>query len=297
MRERPAWSASSLEAWAACPVRWFVERYLEADDLEADPEPMIRGSVAHEALEVTLRGLREDTGSARLTPERLPEVRERLHAALREAAGRARLSPNPERLAAGVRRLEADLERYVDAAARDGSVYEPAFFEVGFGFEDEPGSLPALEIDAPDGPVRLRGRIDRIDVSPDGDGALVIDYKGRKATPGEKWEADGSFQAALYLKAARDLLHLEPAGAFYQPLGVADLRPRGLIAEDADPGLDVVSTDRRPRERVEEVLDTVLGLAGEAAAQARAGALEPRPDTCTPSKSCAYPGLCRCEAS
>src|SRR5204863_190682 len=117
------------------------------------------------------RGLREDTGSARLTPERLPEVRERLDAALREAAGRARLSPNPERLAAGVRRLEADLERYVDAAARDGSVYEPAVLEAGIGFADE------------------------------------------------------------------------------------------------------------------------------AAAQARAGALEPRPDTCTPSKSSAYPGLCRCEAS
>src|SRR5213078_2130918 len=63
LAERPAWSASSLEAWASCPVRWFVERYLEADDLEADPEPLTRGRVAHDALEATLRGLRDETGS------------------------------------------------------------------------------------------------------------------------------------------------------------------------------------------------------------------------------------------
>ena len=258
---------------------------------------MTRGRVAHEALEVTLRGLREETGSARLTPERLPAARERLATALREAAARARLSPSPERLAAGVRRLEADLERFLEAAARDGSTYEPAFFEVGFGFEDEPGSLPALELEAPDGPLRLRGRIDRVDVSPSGDRAVVVDYKGRRATPGEKWVSEGSFQAALYLRAARDLLGLEPAGAFYQPLGVADLRRRGLIGSDDDPGLDVVNGDRQPAEHVAEVLDEVIALATEAAAQARSGALEPRPQTCTPSRTCAYPGLCRCEAS
>jgi RecB family exonuclease len=297
LRERPAWSASGLEAWAACPVRWFVERYLEAGDLEADPEPMVRGSLAHAALEDTLRDLREQTGSARLTPERLPAARARLGDALREAAQRARLSPSPERLAAGLRRLEADLERYLEAAAHDGSAYEPTHFEVGFGFEgSEPDALPALEIeDATGEPVRLRGRIDRIDVEPGTGRALVVDYKGRRVTPGEKWAQEGSFQAALYLRAARDLLGLEPVGAFYQPLGLADLRRRGLIAEDADPDLDVVSTDRRPAERVEEVLSTVISLAGEAAAQARSGALEPRPETCTPSRTCAYPGLCRCE--
>ena len=108
---------------------------------------------------------------------------------------------------------------------------------------------------------------------------------------------DGSFQAALYLRAARDLLDLEPAGAFYQPLGTPDMRRRGLITEDADPELDIVSTDRRPPERVDEILSTVIDLATSAAAEARAGALEPRPDTCQPSKTCAYPGLCRCETS
>ena len=33
LRERTVWSASSLEQWAACPVRWFVERVLAAGEL------------------------------------------------------------------------------------------------------------------------------------------------------------------------------------------------------------------------------------------------------------------------
>jgi hypothetical protein len=227
----------------------------------------------------------------------LPRARELLRAALADVAARTPLSPNPERLAAGARRLEADLDRYLEAAAHDGSVFEPQHLEASFGFQDaEEDSLPPLELQAPDGPLRLRGRIDRIDVEAGTRRAQVVDYKTGKATEGARWERDRSFQAALYLRAASDLLGLEPAGAFYQPLSGADARRRGLIVEDADPELDVVGPDRKPAEVVEETLRTVIDLAVTAAAQARSGALEPRPDTCTP-RGCAYPGLCRCEAA
>ncbi|HEY8581363.1 MAG TPA: PD-(D/E)XK nuclease family protein, partial [Capillimicrobium sp.] len=296
LRERPAWSPSALEAWASCPVKWFVDRYLHADDLEADSEYLVRGKVAHEALERTLGALREETGSASVQPETLERARELLRTALGEIGARMPISPTPERLAAGTRRLEADLLRYLEAAARDGSAFEPRHLETAFGFDDEDeASLPALELQAPDGPLRLRGRIDRIDVEPGSGRAQVVDYKTGRAVEGARWERDRSFQAALYLRAATDLLGLEPAGAFYQPLTAPDLRRRGLIAEDADPELDAVSTDRKPAEEVRETLHRVIDLAVAAAAEARSGALEPRPDTCT-SRGCAYPGICRCEA-
>ena len=54
LREQSVWSASGLETWAGCPVRWFVERLLRADDLEPDPEAMVRGGLAHAVLEATL---------------------------------------------------------------------------------------------------------------------------------------------------------------------------------------------------------------------------------------------------
>jgi ATP-dependent helicase/DNAse subunit B len=297
LRERPAWSASALELWATCPVKWFVERYLGARDLEPDPEPLMRGSVAHETLDRTLTALRVETGSAKVRPETAGRARELLRATLAEVAARTRISPSPERLAAATRRLEADLERYLDAAARDGSAFEPRHLELTFGFQDEdPDGLPALELDAPDGPLRLRGRIDRVDVDPSGREVQVVDYKTGRAVEGARWERDRSFQAALYLRAASELLGLEPAGAFYQPLSGPDARRRGLIVEDADPGLDAVNTDRRPRDQVERTMHTVIDLATAAAAQARAGALEPRPENCS-RDGCAYPGLCRCEAA
>lgn len=297
LRERPAWSPSALERWAACPVRWFVERYLHADDLEPDPEPLVRGKLAHAALERTLAGLREETGSAKVRPDTLDRARELLRAALEALARELPISPSPERVAAGTRRLEADLERYLTAAAHDGSAFEPRHLELSFGFQDaEDASLPPLELQAPDGPLRLRGRIDRVDVDSSGRRAQVIDYKTGEAVPGARWEQRGSFQAALYLRAAADLLGLDPAGAFYQPLSAPDARRRGLIEADADPALDVVGIDRRPADEVAAILDAIVGLATTAAAQARAGALEPRPETCS-TRGCAYPGICRCEAA
>ncbi|MBX5443045.1 MAG: PD-(D/E)XK nuclease family protein, partial [Solirubrobacteraceae bacterium] len=306
LRARPAWSASALESWAGCPVRWFVERHLGLGDLEPDPEPILRGSVAHAALERTLRELRARTGSAKVRPQTLPRAREILRDAIAEAAARTPLSASPERLAAARRRLEADLERYLEAAAHDGSAYEPAHLEVGFGFEpgdehaDEPPAagprLPALELAAPDGPLRLRGRIDRVDVDPAGRRVQVVDYKTGRVVAGARWLEDRAFQAAVYLRAAADHLGLEPVGAFYQPLSGPDLRRRGLIADDADPDLDAVGTDRRPAEELRATLDAVLDAVAAAAAEARAGGLEPRPQTCTPRGACAYPGICRCEA-
>jgi ATP-dependent helicase/DNAse subunit B len=306
LRERPHWSPSALESWAGCPVKWFVERYLNLENLGPDSEPLRRGSIAHETLERTLRELCAQTGSAKVTPQSLPKARELLREALELAAARTPLSPSPERLAAGVRRLEADLERYLDAAARDGSAYEPRHIEVSFGFEpDETHAdelegdgvfLPAVELEAPDGPIALRGRIDRVDVDPSGTKLQVIDYKTGRANPGSRWLADNTYQAAIYLKAAADHLGLEPVGAFYQPLSANDARRRGLMVDDADPDLDAVPTDRKPADEVRATLDAVIALAAAAGAQARTGALEPRPETCS-GRGCAYPGLCRCEAA
>ena len=45
-----ALSATAIEAWNDCPVKWFVDKLLHPKDLVPDPEAMVRGSVAHEVL-------------------------------------------------------------------------------------------------------------------------------------------------------------------------------------------------------------------------------------------------------
>lgn len=295
LRERP-WSASSLEAWAGCPTRWFVERLLGARDLEPEAEPLARGGLAHAVLRDTLEGLRRETGSARLTAAALPRARRLLRAALRERGHEFPLSVAPERVPGVRRRLEADLERYLEHAVAwqspSSTAPEPTHLELSFGFPDEPAGLPALELGEG---VRLRGRIDRVDVDAGG-AAVVYDYKGARAPEAAKWASEGSFQVALYMRAVEELLGTQVAGGFYQPLSGRDLRARGVLALDEGLELSCVRGDARPRAELQELLGEVVAGARAAAAQARAGALEARPQTCGfGGGGCMYPTICRCE--
>ena len=301
LRERRLWSASGLQAWAGCPVRWFVERLLGARDLEPEGEPLARGGLAHAALRQTLEGLKRETGSGRLLPELLPRARELLHAALEEHVGEHPLSTAPERVPGVRRRLEADLERYLEYAAECGgrskigqqeSPLEPAHLELPFGFPEEPGGLPALDLG---GGVLVRGYIDRVDLGPGGE-AVVYDYKSSHAPPPDRWVGERSFQIALYMRAVEELLGGRVVGGFYQPLSGRDLRARGVLAEGEGVELRCVRGDARESAEVRGLVEEIVGAARKAAAQARAGELEARPGTCGfGDGGCMYPSICRCE--
>ena len=294
LSERSTWSASAIELWASCPVKWFVERLLKPEGLTPDPELMLRGALAHLLLEATMRGVKEQTGSARLDAATLPLARDLAATALErlEEDARITMSRDPNRQRALAHRLRNDVLRYLDHAAGDGSLLEPVEFELTFG--DPEDARPPLELATG---VRLRGRIDRIDTGPGGE-AIVYDYKGRTAVESAKWREKRRFQVALYIAVARDVLGLDPVGGLYQPIGGRDPRPRGVVIDGADPGLQTVSTDRQPRAAFDAIVDGVLDDVLQAVAEVRAGALEPRPQTCGYNDSgCMYPAICRCEAA
>lgn len=268
---------------------------LRPDSPEPDPEPLTRGGLAHAALRDTLEGLRERTGSARVTPARLGLARELLGEALERHEREFPLSVHVERVPGARRRLEADLERYLTHAAgaatdTEGTPLEPKWLELGFGFDDDEGALPALDLG---GGVMLRGRIDRIDVLPGGEAAVVYDYKGARVTPGARWIEDGKIQLALYMRAAERLLGVRVVGGLYQPLGGADLRARGVLDAAAGVGVECVRTDLMEAAEIEALVQNAVSLARAAAAQAVAGAIEARPLTCGFQGGCSHPAICR----
>jgi ATP-dependent helicase/nuclease subunit B len=287
------WSASSLELWISCPVRWLVERMLRAKQLEADSEPMARGGLAHVALKDTFEALRRETGSARLTVSQLGLAGELMREALNDNEREFPLSAVPERRPGARRRLEADLLRYLGHVAQSGTgSLEPRYFELAFGFEDaDAGSLPALDLG---GGLMLRGRIDRVDVGEDGT-AVVYDYKGRNVPPPEKWIEQGHLQIALYMVAVERLLGLRAVGGFYQPLGAGDLRARGVLDRDGGVEIDCVGGDVREHAEARSLLDEAVARARTAAAQSERGEVETRPQTCAFGGGCMYPTVCRCE--
>ena len=144
--------------------------------------------------------------------------------------------------------------------------------------------------------MRLRGRIDRVDVAADGT-ALLYDYKASTAAPQARWLADGKLQLALYMLALPHLLGVEAVGGLYQPLGGSeDPKPRGLVRREADPGQKLTSRDRVDDAAFAAVLDAALAAAAAAVAEIRAGRLEPRPATCGwRNGGCTHPSVCRAE--
>jgi ATP-dependent helicase/DNAse subunit B len=276
--------ARGLEAFAACGVRWLIEQLLRPDRTEPDPEAMQRGNLAHAVLERTFALLRERTGSARIVPEQLDAALAALADALRERAkGVGGVGVARER--ALLRGLEADLERYLRTEAECGAGFEPSALEWSFGRADDAhGPLPLGE-----GGGHVTGRVDRIDVGPDGV-AVVRDYKGRTAFGGAKWLDEQQLQVALYLLAVRELLGLEPVAGVYQPLVGRKLGARGLVRDDV-PGrytrTDVVDADG-----FETALEAARELAVRTAADLHAGKIRPCPERCS-SRGCRYPAICR----
>jgi hypothetical protein len=124
---------------------------------------------------------------------------------------------------------------------------------------------------------------------------VVYDYKARNAPDAAKWVAERSFQVALYMRVASQLLGVETVGGFYQPLAGRDLRARGALDAGAGVHVEHVRSDELEREQLDALLHELLASATQAAHEARAGALQSRPQSCTPAGVCAYPTICRCE--
>ena len=214
-------SASRLEAWGACPYRYFVRHVLRVEPVD-DPDtehrinPLERGSLVHRVLE---RWLNEaiDDGAVPRSNEQWPEKwRERLaelgeqeceQLAERGLVGRARFWAHDQE------RILRDLDELlnVDDTRRGASDAVPVAAELGFGMPHTPND-PPVKILLNDGrSLRLRGSIDRVEDTSDG-GLAVIDYKTGKASDDHKQlkndpTAGGRlYQLVLYDLAARELL-------------------------------------------------------------------------------------------
>jgi ATP-dependent helicase/DNAse subunit B len=288
LAERGPLSASALERYADCPVKWLVDSLLDPEALEPDPEQMVRGAYAHRVLERTFEALGEETGSKRVTPRTLAAAKRILLDKLEAHRGEFRLSPNQTRVRAAVRKLEFDLLRFLDWEAESDSVFTPEHLEHRFGWEEP--------VEMGEG-VEVRGSIDRVDVW--NGYALVRDYKTSKRADSYKvasWERENRFQAALYMLAAEQSLGLEPVGGVYEPLGSNKRAPRGLVSADVEEVGSVYSrNDRLAPEEFEAARASARERILETARRLRSGELGCDPDHCAYDGTCSYPSICRSE--
>lgn len=180
-------SPTRLERWASCPHRHLVEDLLRAAPVE-NPEdnlmitPLDKGSLVHDALERFLLGVLDRPadrrpGAGEPWTGADHTMLQQIGSALCDQYEARGLVGRPIFWTRDRRRILADLAvtLEVDSAHRRTHGTTPVAAELGFGFVGEP--LPAVELTMPDGrTLRVRGRIDRVDVGADGT-VHVVDYK------------------------------------------------------------------------------------------------------------------------
>jgi len=282
-------SAGALELFAACPVKWLIERQLRANDLEPEPEALARGSFMHAVLERVIAEL-----DGPLSPLALPEAERLLRSAISQTPNTIGHGQAREVRAAMLRGIEADLRRYLGHEAADDAGWIPMRMELRFGTDDD--ALPAVALGEGDEQVMLSGVVDRVDVEPGaGNRAIVRDYKSgakRDTWPAARWLSDDQLQVGLYMLAVRRLLGMRTVGGFYQPLTGEDLRQRGVFTEAAEIADNAVFTDETSAAELDALLDEVEQEAVRIAAELRSGQLTPCPELCSSAGGCSHPGIC-----
>ena len=211
------WSPTNLELYANCPFAYFLNRVLGLEalpDVELDLSAADRGSAIHSVLSTFYRqwlGL----GQTKVTLATLADATDLILRIAKEDLDRysfkSPLWDATRILMLGDRQNGPGyFERFLVSETEEAdSPLVPSLFEFSFGMgtdaEGDPGSVAyePVKLESPDGAktIFIRGRIDRIDRTPDGC-FLIYDYKSGVQHPKTRdIEAGTALQLPLYLLA------------------------------------------------------------------------------------------------
>ncbi|HEX8554861.1 MAG TPA: PD-(D/E)XK nuclease family protein [Sphingomonas sp.] len=209
-------SANSVALLLRNPLGFAWRYALQVEASEAPVEPIVldrrqAGTLVHELLDETVRELEAAEGLAVASPER---VAHELQEACRRVARRwEEERPTPPALV--WRQTLADLSAVAEAAlaAREPPLEgQRSFTEVPFGGQEPRHDAAApwdasVPVEVPNTPFRVRGSIDRLDLSGSGSEARVIDYKTGRVPRDEVVLGGGKeLQRCLYAYAVGVLI-------------------------------------------------------------------------------------------
>ena len=225
-------SITRLEQHARCPFAEFVRYMLRpAENIKYELQPRDKGMFYHDALETFTRRVVAAGGFDKFTPEQLVELMDNVTFEMERKWSELIPLNEDSLMRARSRDMVRTARRAAAAMARQmkGSAYGPSMLEIDFGEAGE------LSLDLPDGPLRVRGRIDRVDLLDSGDLQClrVIDYKlGGKAASLSEMYYGQQLQLLTYLCAALNIKPgFEPAAALY--FAVKDpVIDAGILNED-----------------------------------------------------------------
>jgi ATP-dependent helicase/DNAse subunit B len=294
MAAKDLFGPTTLEEYAVCPYRWFVQRELNPQSIDPEGEALTAGSVAHLVLERLY--LDPPVDERRPTADSVDQWLARAKELAAEL-GPEKLPREHADTAATLRRVEGLVVAFLIDEARAGAPFQPDTSLTEASFGDEDSEKKALQLNG----GGIHGRIDRIDRGPGGE-ALIQDYKsGSKVEGGTGMLDKGKLQLQLYLLAVRELWGLEVAGAIYRPLGGTSperRQPKGLLRKELQE--DLAPMRPRPKDQLSDedfdaALDAARLKAEEIIGQIQSGRVTRDPIDGRCPKFCSYQPICRRE--
>jgi len=276
--DRGEWRVTEIETYHSCPYRWFFDTRLRLREIDAAFGPREAGTLAHEVVARFYERWLERHES-RVTASRLSEAVHMAEDTARRLAEHVRARGVSEW--AAVDRALAWARHSVEVDAELFCGFDPVAFEYRFGG----GAESHLEF----GGVRLRGSIDRVDVGPAG--LIVTDYKSSDVKAHDKFESAGLLQVIVYATAARKIMQLPVAGAFYRSFKTADVRGfnGGAVPISAQMKKDDIGTE----EKWSELVTWAESAVRDAVAGMRAGNVAPAPRTKEACRYCGARDFCK----
>lgn len=282
--KRDVWSPTWLEEYAECPFRFFSDRLLKLESQIEGIDIRRRGTILHDVLEHFFTFQRDSKNQINFE-----EARKYCLVKFDELW-------NEEPLA-GDRFYKIELERQkmremliqilrLELMDQKPPItgLAPAHFE--FEFQD-------VVLKGRNREIKLRGKIDRIDVDPEKKFALVIDYKYGKSFKPRALENGTSLQLPFYLIAVRERLGLKPLGGHLYSLLRAT--SSGFHHRDnmASAHVSTKKWNHYSEREFEEILGRSVRYAEKFVNEIEQAEIPVRPRDCV--QYCDYSTICRIE--
>ncbi|HUF12946.1 MAG TPA: PD-(D/E)XK nuclease family protein [Longimicrobiales bacterium] len=205
--EEKVWSASQLQLYGRSPFLFFLARvvYLqEMDEAEEDTTALIKGSIAHEVLQLFYQSYIGGPRPQALTGDTLERLRSMVGRVVDERIGRGEWLGTPVLWQVRRTAIQRQLEQFL-AWELAGFVGDetPLLCEYELGSDDDYVEIEHLDAHNQPRRMRLRGRVDRIDRATSGGDVVwrVVDYKSGDPPQPRHFRRGVALQTPLYMKA------------------------------------------------------------------------------------------------
>ncbi len=263
-------SASRLETYAACPLRYFY-RYVLGLQVHPEPErvfqldPAEKGNLMHSILEETLDRGKQDGWLKDRNGEKAAQALAEETQKTFQQFEKDGVTGSPALWQWSQFSLGLDLRKALKKVLADEE-WTPVDFEKAFGREGQ----PEVTFETPAGTFRLEGFMDRVDLSAEGKHLRVVDYKSgsKDGFKNDSVKEGTKIQMPLYLWACRTLYPgVVPQEAVYE-----------FLTAKGDYGS--IGFDASDWKKVEEPLKALLTTASEAVEQGLFPAVAKACDRC-----------------